>query len=222
MVYIVQVEEQEISRELLPQLAKLLIKPPDIIFADATHRIRSARGLLAFDEKAEAAIVSKQFNELGYRNFLLDELLPLPKRERLSLEQAELDPNIGLAAAAKFVSTSESTVEKANLNVGKLATFALTGFMLPGSGKQTETVKHSETTYLLELFTAEKRWQAPAAITPPLQHLLNKLPDAASVYYSLGAQNLRQGNTHLPTFESAKDYEHYLTWLFQLRYAAGE
>jgi hypothetical protein len=52
----------------------------------------------------------------------------------------------------------------------------------------------------------------------PIQALLadTPMPDA---YLSKGAKILMQGDHDIPTFQKDEDYDKYVTWLCQLRYA---
>ncbi len=103
MAYIIQAEEQEITSDLLQQLAPVLLaESPGLTPADATYRIRSSHGMLVIAGKAEAMRISQRFDQLGFPNFVLDELLNPPRAEHLNVEKPELDGEVELAVSGKF------------------------------------------------------------------------------------------------------------------------
>jgi hypothetical protein len=83
---------------------------------------------------------------------------------------------------------------------------------------EKRTVEHSDTRFYLDLLTLTKRWQARVGSPVPIQALLadTPMPDA---YLSKGAKILMQGDHDIPTFQKDEDYDRYVTWLCQLRYA---
>ena len=219
MAYLIQAdEEQEISRDLLQQLAAVLAESPELTFADATYRIHSSHGIMAIQGTEEAARISRRFNDLGFRNFVVQELLNPPRPQHLNLEKPGLDEEVGLAVAARLNFVTKQTVREFNAR-RFLIGMATTGIPRPGAAMDNRTVEHSDTRFCLDLLTLTKRWQARAGSSVPIQVFLadTPMPDA---YLSKGAQVLKQGDHDIPTFQKDEDYDKYVTWLCQLRYAS--
>ena len=218
MAYVIQAdEEQEISHDLLQQLAATLAESPELTFADATYRIHSSHGILAIQGTKEAARISRRFNDLGFRNFVVQKLLHPPRPQHLNLEKPELDEEVGLAVAARLHFVTETTVREFNARRFSIG-LAITGIPRPGAAMEKRTVEHSETRFYLDLLTLTKRWQASAGSLAPIQALLAATP-MPGAYLSKGAKTLMQGDHDIPTFQKDEDYDRYVTWLCQLRYA---
>ncbi len=220
MAYIIQAEETQIPLELLQQLAAVLLaESPDLTHADATYRIHSARGMMPVSDRAEATRISQRFAELGYQNFVVDELLDLPKAEPLNLEKPQLDEEVGLAVVARLHISTERTVTSFNVKRFSLS-LALTGIPLPRAGREQKTVQDSETRYCLDLFTGRRHWKARPGSRRPIEALLGSMK-TRDPYLSAGAKSLMSGERNLPTFGDEEEYGRYLTWLYQLRYGRG-
>ena len=219
MAYVIQAdEEEEISQDLLQQLAAVLAESPELTFADATYRIHSARGILAVQGAEEAARISRRFNGLGFRTFVVQELLSPPRPQHLNLEKPGLDEEVGLAVAARLNFVTERTVREFNAR-RFLIGLATTGIPRRGAAMEKRTFEHSDTRFYLDLLTPTTRWQARAGSSVPIQAFLadTPMPDA---YLSKGAKVLMQGDHDIPTFQKDEDYDKYVTWLCQLRYAS--
>jgi hypothetical protein len=218
MAYIIQAEEREITVDLVQQLAPILLaESPGLSPADATYRIRSSRGMLAIGDKAEAMRISQRFDQLGFRNFVLDELLDPPKAEHLNVEKPELDGEVGLVALAILHTVTERTVRDFDARRRSIA-LAITGIPLPTSGSRERTVEESDTRFCLDLFTPERHWGARPGSLVPIQAVLSTA-SIANAYLSSGVRSLPKGDRNLPTFGSEADYNRYVTWLYQLRCA---
>jgi hypothetical protein len=220
MAYIIQAEETEIPLELLQQLAAVLLaESPGLTHPDATYRIHSSHGIMLIADKAGATRISQRFNELGFRNFVVDELLELPKAEHLNLEKPELNEEVELAVVARLTLSTERTVSSLNVKRFSLS-LALTGIPLPRAGIEQRTVQESDTRYCLDLFTLTRHWQARPGSRLPIEAVLGSLK-TRDPYLSAGAKRLMSGERNLPTFGDEADYEKYVTWLYQSRYARG-
>jgi hypothetical protein len=216
--YLIQAdEEQEVSDDLLQQLAAVLAESPELTFADATYRVHSSHGILAIEGKEEAARISQRFNDLGFRNFVVQELLTPPRPQHLNLETPELDEEVGLAVAARLHFVTERTVREFNVRRFSLS-LAITGIPRPRAAIEKRTIEQSDTRFYLDLFTQTKHWRAQVGSPLPIQALLGKaqMPKA---HLSKGVQILMQGEHHIPTFQREDDYDKYITWLYQLRFA---
>jgi hypothetical protein len=210
-------EEQEISQDLLQQLAAVLAESPELTFADATYQIHSARGMLAIPGAEEAARISQHFNDLGFRNFVVQDLLTPPRPRHLNLEKPELDEAVGLAVAARLAVVTERTITEFNARRYVIG-LATTGIPHRGAATDRRRVEQSDTRFCLDLLTPTTRWQARAGVSVPIRAFLTDtpMPDA---YLSKGAGLLKQGSHDIPTFQGETDYDRYVTWLYQLRYA---
>ena len=218
MAYLIQAdEEQEISQDLLQQLAAVLAESPELTFADATYRIHSSQGILAIQGTEEAARISRRFTDLGFRNFVVQELLNPPKAQHLNLEKPALDEEVDLAVAARLHFVTERTVTEFNAR-RYLIGLATTGIPRRGAATEKRRVEQSDTRFYLDLFTVTTRWQARAGLSIPIRVFLadTTMPDA---YLSKGARVLKQGGHDIPTFQKEEDYDKYITWLWQLRHA---
>jgi hypothetical protein len=214
MPYIIQAEEQDISNDLLQQLAAVLAELPELILADAIHRIHNCHGLLVVEDKIQALHISQRFTELGFPNFILEELLALPKPERLNLEKPEAAEKFDLAVAARVQITEQSTDHEYRMTgIG----LAAVGLGIPRLRIEEKTVEHTDTHFFLDLFTSESHWRAQADVTLRIKTFLEKLNNP-TVHLDRGADSLMKGETNLPTFRKAADYERYLSWQYQLRY----
>ena len=221
MVYIVQAEEQDITLDLLQQLAAVLLaESSGLTHADATYRIHSSHGILPVADKAEATRISQRFNEFGFRNFVLDELLGLPKPEHLNLEKPEVGGEVGLAVVARLRLVTERTIRSFNPRRFTLS-LAVTGIPLRSSGIEERTVEESDTRDCLDLFTPGKHSRARPESSLPIQALLGNAA-ISNAYLSAGARSLMRGDRKsIPTFEKEDNHDKYVTWLYQLRYTRG-
>jgi len=218
MIYIIQSEEQDIPLELLQQLAAVLAEAPGLTHADATYRIHNARGILAVEDRAEADRVSQGFTELGFANFILEQLLTPPRPENLNLGKPDLDPDIGLAVVAKLQVVTERTVREFKQR-GFAIGPALAGIPIPRVRMEERTVEDSDTRFYLDLFTSSRHWRARPGVPVPIQALLSTVV-VKDAYLSAGARVLMQGDSrHVPRFDNEKDYDKYIMWLYQLKYA---
>jgi hypothetical protein len=218
MVYIIQAEEQEITFDLLQKLAAVLLaESPGLTPADATYRIHSSHGMLAMADKAEAMRISQRFHQLGFRNFVLDELLDPPKAEHLNLERPELSGEVGLVVLGRLRTVTERTVRDYDARRRSIA-LAVTGIPLPTSRARERTVEESDTRFCLDLFTPGKHWRARPGSPMPIQAVLSTV-SIANAHLSRGVRSLLKGDRDIPTFEKEDDYDKYVTWLYQLRFA---
>jgi hypothetical protein len=82
---------------------------------------------------------------------------------------------------------------------------------------EEKTVEHTDTHFFLDLFTSESHWRAQADVTSRIKTFLEKLNNPTA-HFDKGADSLMKGETNLPTFRKAADYERYLSWQYQLKY----
>jgi hypothetical protein len=209
MVYLVQAEEHEISYELLQQLAAALARPPELCLADATHRVKHAFGIFEMPDAAEAARVARGFATAGFNTMITPELFPPPPPEPLDLHHPELDGPAALAAAGElhllreqdrweykpFISRYDAFIDKVKLDDDK--------------------IEHRKVQFSLDVFTAQRHWRVRADVALALKECLAQL-DLGQARLGAGAQQLLGNNHRLPGFEKTRDYELYVSWLYQL------
>jgi len=218
MAYIIQAEEREIPAELLGELAAaFLAQSPDLTHADATYRVRSAAGMLPMADMAAAARVAQRFNEIGLRCFVVERLLDLPRPEPLNLERPGPAAEADLAVAARLRLVTERTVREFSPR-RLVRSMVITGLPLPGSATEERTVEDRDTRYCVDLFTAGRHWHARPGSPVRIRPLLGELKESGA-YLSEGARRLLGGDPGVRTFENEADYDHYLTWLYHMRYA---
>jgi hypothetical protein len=192
-----------------------MAESPELVLADATYQLRSSHGMLAFPGRAEAVRLSARFEALGVSTFLLDSLLEPPKPELLSLARPQVGEAVGLAAIAGLHLTTEHKVVSIN---PLRAQIAYPRIPIPGSSIEETTVEEHDSRYSLDLFTRQRHWRAQPASLVPIQEFLREA-DLSAAYLGAGVRKLQAGDRHLPTFASEHEYDRYLTWLYQLRYA---
>ncbi len=218
MVYVVQAEEREIPLDLLQQLAQVMAESKEIVQADATYRIRSSRGILRFDDREEADRVSRGFYELGLPNFVLDELLQPPKPERLNLGKPVIDEEVALAAVAKLrITTERKTTEIKPL----LMRMSFGRIPMRDTAVQETTTKQRSTRFYLDVFTLHRHLRARTGTVMQILEFLGTMMMPGALLGE-GAKRLMRGDRNVITFTDEKDYETYLKWLYQIRYAAPD
>ncbi len=217
MAYVIQAEEREIGLDLLQELAAVLRdETTGLTLADTTYRIRSARGILRLEETVQADRVCRRFQELGMRCFALEKLLELPPAEHLNVTQPQIEGDIEMALAARLEMVTERVVKttKRGINIP----MALAGLPIPTHKTQAKTVSDSDMRYALDLFTAGVRWRARPGYPLAIQELLAKVV-APQTLLGAGARGLMGREQHILTFDKEADYEKYVTWLYQVKYA---
>jgi hypothetical protein len=215
MVYLLQAEEREISYELLQDLAMVLAESPEVVFADATRKVHTSHGIMEFESRAEAERVSARVAGLGFRTFIVDHLLAPPEPERLDPAGAQIAEEIELGAAARVDTVDRHKVT--TFNPLRLR-IAYPRIPIPSSVIDEEWVEDRNTEYSLDLFAGPRHWRLQHASAGPFVEFLQGLA-LSTATLGAGARSLLAGSRNLPRFSSEKDYQRYLTWLYQLRYA---
>jgi hypothetical protein len=217
MPYLIQGDEAEIGPELLPRLAEVMAEEcRDLVLTDALYRLRNAYGIVLFEDRAEAERVAARFTNLGFANFLLDELLPLPRGRRLGPEAVAPEEAVGLVVLARLETEKKRIaipVTEWNIRVG------YAGIPVPVEHfGDTPTSSERTTAYRLDFFTREHRWFVKAGVENRIVDMFLKI-DVSEAKLSEGVRSLSRGDRTIPLFHKADDHERYLTWLYQLRYA---
>jgi len=215
MIYLLQADEQEISLELLQQLAKVLMRLPEVAFADATHRVHAAHGIFEMPDEVEAARVAKGFAAAGFATLTVPELFPPPPAEPLNRQQPPPEGEVALAAAGQL-----RTVKVVKDWEAKAPRFSLLSpiLIVPGSGTKETTAERRELWFYLDIFIAQRHLRLRADGETALQEYLKKL-NLGGALLSIGVQHLLEKNRRLPAFEKETDYDRYISWLYQLRRA---
>ena len=216
MTYLVQGDEFEIGPELRERMAQVMAASDELTLADARYRLRSAHGILRFDDRAEAERVAAQFTEMGFANFLLEELLPVPRPRLLGVGGQLPDEPMGLVALALLSTETARVVADAN-PLGRRVGYAFfTG--LGSEPREEETVTERETHYRLDLFTRESHWRVQSGALVRIVDAFTAL-NVTDAYLSEGVRSLSRDDRRVPVFADEKEHERYLTWLFQLQFA---
>jgi hypothetical protein len=215
MVYLIQGDEYEPSHQLLESLAAVLAESEDLTRADAIYRLRSSHGVLRFLDREEALRVASRFTELGFANFLLDELLPLPRRTLLTpaVQQQGIQPD--LAVLARLRTSEKRKVTSVNPLRMRIAYGRIP---VPGSSTQETTLTRRRTRFALDLFTRDSHWWKHTGTLPQMAEFIPQL-DLSHARLSGGLRSIVQAYGDVPTFNAEGDHKKYLTWLFNLRYA---
>jgi hypothetical protein len=215
MVYLLQAEEREISYELLQDLAMVLTESPEVVFADATRKVHTSHGIMEFESRAEAERVSARVAGLGFRTFIVDHLLAPPQPEPLDPDRTQIGEEIELGAAARVDTVSQHMVTTFNPLRMRVV---YPRIPIPSSAIDEEWVEDHNTEYFLDLFAGPHHWRVKHASAGPFIELVKGL-DLSNAMLGAGVRSLLADSRNLPRFDGAKDYERYLTWLYQLRYA---
>jgi hypothetical protein len=217
MPYVIQAEEREIDVDLLQRLADVLLdEVSDLTRADATYRVRRAGGILQVKERAAAGRISARFTELGLHSFVVEELLEPPRPQHLNLEKPEIEGEVELAVAGRLHQVDRKVIK--TTRVGLSLPWAMAGIPVPKARTEERRVEESDTRYALDLFASGTHWRARPGYPQAVEDMLVKVVTPATSL-SAGAASLLQGGRDIPEFGQEADYERYVTWLYQQRYA---
>jgi hypothetical protein len=211
MVYLLQAEEQEISLELLQQLAKVLVRLPEVAFADATHQVHMAHGIYELPDEAEAARVAKGFAAEGFPTITVPEIFPPPAPELLNRQHLP-EGKIELAAAGQVHLVK--SVTETEFKAPRISLFSPI-LVVPGSGSKEITRERSEFLFYLEVFAGARHWRMQSGGESLLLEYLAKM-DLSGALLGAGVKHLLEKNRRLPAFDKEKEYDRYVSWLYQL------
>ncbi len=216
MVYIIQAQEQDISYEFLQNLANVLADSPGLTHADATFRVHNSHGIFAVEDPTDATRISQRFSELGLSNFIVPALLPPPKPEPLNADHPQLEGPVELAVAAELDLVAETT--RWNFSPWRMRMIYPSRIPIPGSGTEEWIEKREDTRFYLDLFTQTKHWRVRPGSSVVVQRLLGDL-NLSGAYLNSGVKTLLRGERRLPRFATEEEFDKYVSWLYQLRYA---
>ena len=216
MTYLIQGDEVEIGPELRERMAEVIAASTELTLTDARYRLRNARGMLRFDNRAEAERVAAQFTEMGFANFLLDELLEVPRPRLLGVGAQIPEEPIGLVVLALVATETSRVVADANPLSQRVGYALFTG--LGYEPQEEETVTTRDTHYWLDLLTRESHWLVRSGALPRIVDVFTAL-NLADARLSEGVHSLSHDDRRVPGFADEKNHERYLTWLYQLRFA---
>jgi hypothetical protein len=216
VTYLIQGDEREIGPELRERMAQVIAACTELTLTDARYRLRNAYGILRFEDRAEAERVAARFTEMGFANFLLEELLEVPRPRLLGVGAQVPEEPIGLVVLA-LLSTETTRTETTPGRLSRRIGFGLfTG--LAWAPPEEEKVTSREEHYLLDLFTREQHWLVRSGALPRIVDVFTAL-NVTDAYLSEGVRSLSRDDRRVPAFTDGKDHERYLTWLYQLRFA---
>ncbi|MFB3883269.1 MAG: hypothetical protein ACE149_18530 [Armatimonadota bacterium] len=216
MTYLIQGDEFEIGTELRERLAEAIAACTELTITDARYRLRNSLGILRFDTRAEAERVAAQFTEMGFANFLLDELLPVPQPRLLGVGAPIPEEPIGLVVLALLETETTRVVADADPLSQRVGYGLLAGLGL--ETREVERVTEHETHYLLDLLTRESHWRVRSGALPRIVDVFTAL-DVTDARLNEGMLSLTHEDRRVPTFTHIRDHERYLMWLYQLRFA---
>jgi hypothetical protein len=216
VTYLIQGDEVEIGPELRERMAEVIAASTELTLTDARYRLRNARGMLRFDNRAEAERVAAQFTEMGFANFLLDELLEVPRPRLLGVGAQIPEEPIGLVVLALVATKTSRVVADANPLSQRVGYALFTG--LGSEPQEEETVTTRDTHYWLDLLTRESHWLVRSGALPRIVDVFTAL-NLADARLSEGVHSLSHEDRRVPVFADEKEHERYLTWLYQLRFA---
>lgn len=218
MAYLIQGDESDLTPELRERLAQAMAESGAMVLADARYRIRHAQGILQFDDRSEAERVAARFAEMGFANFLLDQLLPVPKPRLIGVGAPIPEDQMGLVVLA-LLSTETTRVVTDENPVNPRVGYAL--FTGLGMGSEEEVVTDRKTQYRLDLFTREQHWRVQSGALVRIADVFTSV-DVADAHISEGVHSLSNSDRRVPVFADEKQHERYLTWLYQLRFAGQD
>jgi hypothetical protein len=196
-------------------MAQIMAESSEITHADATYRIRSSQGIIRFEDEGEANRVSERFYDLGLQNFVVSELLEVPRAEHLNFERPELDEEVALAVVGKLrLVTEKKTTEVRPLSMR----ISFGRVPLPETAIQETKHKERQTRFFVDLFTLSNHWRGRAGSVVRIADFVGSLHMPGALL-SQGMKQLLKGDRNLPTFREERDYERYVRWLYQIRYA---
>jgi len=215
MVYLIQGDEIEISPDMRERMAQVMAESGELTLADTRYRIRSGQGILQFHDRAEAERVAARFTEMGFANFLLDELVEPPRARLLGVGATIPEDPMGLVVLVRLATETTRVVR----DVDQMG--ARVGYgMIPGLGFEIEqdVVTDRDTRYVLDLYTRESHWRVKSGALVRIVDVFTAV-NVSEAYLSEGVRSLSHSDRSAPVFMSEKVHERYLTWLYQMRFA---
>jgi hypothetical protein len=217
MPYVVQAKEQEISSDQFQQLAGIIAESPELTLADATLRLHAAHGLLATADQAEAAHLCQRFNALGLESFILQKLVPMSRAQHLALGHPNVEGEIELVTVGRLNSIKQSSTWHV-----EIAVVSIQGMVgMPGARIKEDTYDEHQIIFVMDVFSATKRWQACIDTSMAIKHFLGSV-DLSKARLSAGAEHLAEGNLQVTRFADERDYEQYVLWQYQLAFASRQ
>lgn len=215
MPYLIQGDEFEIGLDWTQRLAPVMAESSSLVLADATHRVRQSFGIIAFDEREEAERVGARFAEMGFANFVVDDLLPVPRFRLLGPGGQMPEEKIGVVALGRLLIEEKRKVREGGpLTVG----ISYARIPVPGAPPKETTVTRQRERYYLDLLTREKHWRVRAGTLARIVAVYTDL-DVSEGYLNDGVRSLSRSDERIRAFRGERDWDRYLTWLFQVRYA---
>jgi hypothetical protein len=215
MPYLIQGDEFEITLDWTQRLAAVIAESSSLVLADATHRVRQSFGIIPFDEREEAERVGARFAEMGFANFIVDELLKAPRFRLLGPGGQMPEEKIGVVALGRLLIEEKRKVrERGPLTVG----ISYARIPLPGALSRDATITRQRERYYLDLLTRERHWRVRAGTLARIVAVYTEV-DVSEAYLNDGVRSLSRSDERIRAFRGERDWDRYLTWLFQLRYA---
>lgn len=216
--YVVQREEKEIDFELFEQLADALSRETGIPKLDAKMQMKHFYGMLNVTDEERAQKISESFKKTGLDNFILreEQLIQLPRHKQLGKDYLDSMKLTELIAVGEISREIEEKSWRVNLLRMKFI-----GPRIPvlGSSIEENVRRKRQTVYYLDFFTRQTHWRITRDSLPKREMAFLKDIGLSKTYLTQSVKRNLEGNERVISFSSEIDYNKYLTWLFQLRYA---
>jgi hypothetical protein len=214
MPYLIQGDEFELGMDLMQRLGSVIAEESEaLVLGDAMRRLRNSMGIVQFENRAEAERVAARFTEMGFANFIVDELARVPQMRLLGPGGELPQEEIGLVALGRLL-----LQEKQRVSDTRPRTVAISGLgiPLPGGFEET-TVTRERIRYYLDLVTREHRWRVRSSALLRIVDVYTQV-DVSRAYLNAGVRSLAREDRPIRAFSSEREWERYVTWLYQLKY----
>jgi len=216
MPYLIQGDEYELSLELIQRLGPVMAESDEIVLTDALYQLRNSFGILRFSERAEADRVAARFTEMGFANFVVDQLVEVPRARPTGPGGLMPEGQLGVVALGRLLLEERQTVRDARPRLVGISRLVIP---IPGAGaSQDTTVTRERTRYYLDLGTKEERRRVDSGTLLRIVEVYTEV-DVSDAYLNEGVRSLAREDESIRAFSSERDWERYVTWLYQLKYA---
>ncbi|MBN1458729.1 MAG: hypothetical protein JXA57_04280 [Armatimonadetes bacterium] len=214
MPYLIQGDEFELSMELMQRLAAVMAESDEILLTDAMYQLRNSSGILRFSEREEADRVAARFTEMGFANFVVDELVEVPRARLTGPGGIMPEGQLGVVALGRLLLEERQTMSEERPRLVGISRLVIP---IPG-GSQESTVTRERTRYYLDLGTKEERRRVSSGALPRIVEVYTDA-NVSEAYLNEGVRSLARDDRGIRAFSSEREWERYVTWLYQLKYA---
>jgi hypothetical protein len=213
-IYLLQQEEMELALPELQKYAGVFQQVLGIAAVEATAQLKRANGIFRMPDRQTADGLSAALEEAGMKCFVVQNLLFPPASVPEGALAGPLQP--GLIVASRVM------VEKAETQRRAVRTGTFSRVM-------SESTKTSlEMAFVVDVMNREARVQkVDKVFSEQTRQWMSQMIEVAKggpeeVHVNSGVTITLEGRRDLPRFQNQQLYERYITWLFNLYYAAKE